>query len=67
MRYIVELEQTPDGVRGQVTRDDGTAPAPEPFSGWLGLLRLLEPDARHGTAPDGAGGPGVQDPPPLSR
>jgi hypothetical protein len=40
MRYVVELHYTADGVHGEVTRDGSDTP--EPFCGWLELLRLLE-------------------------
>jgi hypothetical protein len=40
MRFVVDLRHTDQGVEGEVIRE-GTA-APEPFSGWLELLRLLE-------------------------
>ncbi|MEW9550847.1 hypothetical protein [Nonomuraea sp. NPDC050783] len=41
MRFVVELEHGPDGVHGRVTREGSDRP--EPFHGWLELLRLLEP------------------------
>ncbi|MFB4263566.1 hypothetical protein [Nonomuraea sp. GTA35] len=40
MRFIVDLEYGADGVHGLVTREDGDRP--EPFHGWLDLLRVLE-------------------------
>jgi hypothetical protein len=40
-RYTLELRYTACGVEGRLTRD-GVA-EPESFSGWLDLLRLLEP------------------------
>jgi hypothetical protein len=40
MRFVIDLDYTYDGVRGQVLREGH---APETFTGWLGLLRLLEP------------------------
>jgi hypothetical protein len=40
MRFIVDLRHTDEGVEGEVTREG--AAVPEPFSGWLELLRLLE-------------------------
>ncbi len=53
MRFVVDLRHTDQGVEGEVIRE-GTA-APEPFSGWLELLRLLEvpePSALSPTEPD---------------
>jgi hypothetical protein len=40
MRFVLNLRYTDHDVEGEVTRE-GSA-APEPFSGWLELLRLLE-------------------------
>ncbi|MFG1705725.1 hypothetical protein ACFLIM_21260 [Nonomuraea sp. M3C6] len=40
MRFVVELEYGMDGVHGQVTREGSERP--EPFHGWLELLRVLE-------------------------
>jgi len=40
MRFIVDLRHTDQSVEGEVLREG--AAAPEPFSGWLELLRLLE-------------------------
>ncbi|UBU17606.1 hypothetical protein [Nonomuraea gerenzanensis] len=40
MRFIVDLEYGADGVHGQVTREGRDLP--EPFHGWLDLLRVLE-------------------------
>jgi hypothetical protein len=44
VRVVVELHRTEDdGVHGVVIADpDGSGGAPQPFSGWLELLRLLE-------------------------
>jgi hypothetical protein len=53
MRFVVDLRHTEQGVEGEITRE-GTA-APEPFSGWLELLRLLEapdPSTLSPTEPD---------------
>ena len=53
MRFILELEYGADGVYGQVTREG--CDRPEPFHGWLELLRVLEgPYSRGipGTVPD---------------
>lgn len=43
MRFVIELRYTDDGVHGHVASD--AAPEPQPFVGWLELLRLLEPPA----------------------
>jgi hypothetical protein len=40
MRFVLDLRHTDEGVEGEVIREG--AAAPEPFSGWLELLRLLE-------------------------
>jgi hypothetical protein len=40
MRYVVELSDDEGGVHGTVTREGSTAP--EGFTGWLELLRILE-------------------------
>lgn len=48
MRFILDLHHTPDGIHGQVIRDEPGQS--ESFNGWLELLRLLEP------APAGEGG-----------
>jgi hypothetical protein len=40
MRFVLDLRHTDQGVEGEVIREG--AAAPEPFSGWLELLRLLE-------------------------
>ena len=43
MRVVVELHRTEDdGVQGVVIADPAGTGAPQPFSGWLELLRLLE-------------------------
>ena len=47
MRFIVELRHSDDGVEGEVTREGATEP--QRFSGWLELLRLLEPPQGRGT------------------
>ena len=39
MRFVIELRYTDDGVHGHVASD--AAPEPQPFVGWLELLRLL--------------------------
>jgi hypothetical protein len=49
MRYIVELRHTDDGVAGEVT-PEGTS-QPQQFSGWLELLRLLEPSTASTSTP----------------
>ena len=41
MHFVVELNYTADGVSGEITREGSGLP--EPFCGWLELLRLLEP------------------------
>jgi hypothetical protein len=41
VRFIVELRATVDGVEGEVTSE--LEPMPRRFSGWLELLRLIEP------------------------
>jgi hypothetical protein len=45
VRFIVELRQTTDGVEGEVT-PAGTTELLH-FSGWLELLRILEPPHNH--------------------
>jgi hypothetical protein len=47
--FTLELRYTAGGVEGMLTRD-GVA-EPQPFSGWLDLLRLLEapPSPERGT------------------
>jgi hypothetical protein len=52
-RYTLELRYTAWGVEGMLSRD-GMA-EPEPFSGWLDLLRLLEatPSPERGTSVPG--------------
>ena len=43
MRIIVELHHTDDeGVHGAVITDADGRGEPQPFTGWLELLRLLE-------------------------
>jgi hypothetical protein len=41
VRFIVDIEHRRGVVEGQVTQEGVTGP--HPFSGWLDLLRLLEP------------------------
>ncbi|GII97335.1 hypothetical protein [Sinosporangium siamense] len=43
MRFVIDLVYTVDGVHGQVLREGSHTP--ETFTGWLGLLRLLEPSS----------------------
>jgi hypothetical protein len=51
MRFVLDLRHTEQGVEGEVTREGATAP--EPFSGWLELLRLLEvPEPAMPSAPE---------------
>jgi hypothetical protein len=57
VRFLVELDSDDDGrVSGEVTVADGS---PAPFSGWLGLLRLLEAGTEAGADRGGpvSGGP----------
>lgn len=44
MRFTVELHHADGNVEGEVLREGATEP--ERFSGWLELLRLLEPPDR---------------------
>jgi hypothetical protein len=46
VRFIVELHHTGDGVDGEVTAEGATES--QRFSGWLELLRLLEPPPTQG-------------------
>jgi hypothetical protein len=46
LRFIVELRDTNEGVEGEVTPEGATEP--QRFSGWLELLRLLEPPVARG-------------------
>ena len=46
MRFIVELRHSDDGIEGEVTPEGATEP--QHFSGWLELLRLLEPSLERG-------------------
>ncbi|SEG97350.1 hypothetical protein SAMN05444920_110327 [Nonomuraea solani] len=51
MRFVLDLEYGADGVRGQVTRQG--CDRPEPFHGWLDLLRVLEEPYIRGNPWDG--------------
>jgi hypothetical protein len=46
LRFIVEIRLTDEGVEGEVLPEDATKP--QRFSGWLELLRLLEPSPARG-------------------
>jgi hypothetical protein len=46
VRFIVELRHSDDGVEGEVIPEGTTEP--QRFSGWLQLLRLLEPPPEPG-------------------
>lgn len=49
MRVILELHQADDaGVHGVVIPDPENSGDPQPFTGWLELLRLLEALAARG-------------------
>ncbi|WP_395110159.1 nuclear transport factor 2 family protein [Actinomadura sp. SCN-SB] len=46
MRFVLDLYPGPDGIHGQVTLEDRNSA--ESFSGWLELIRLLEPPPAQG-------------------
>ncbi|WP_170223799.1 hypothetical protein [Nonomuraea turkmeniaca] len=50
MRFVVDLEYGADGVQGQVTCEGSDRP--EPFHGWLDLLRVLEGPQTRGNPRD---------------
>ncbi|WP_157488864.1 hypothetical protein [Pseudofrankia sp. DC12] len=51
MRFVVEIRHTSNGVEGEITQADATEP--QRFSGWLELLRLLEPAQTSDPVPGG--------------